>query len=113
MTHLPPSDPRAHTAVEIKTDPFESQEVSAEPLGEEAAGVRAQCFGAGGGVLAGSSLCVWSSPKKVKEMEGKINDISKHTGTQGNAPEWKSQGHFGGGPCAQEGCAWRVCEGYS
>lgn len=43
---------------------------------------------AGEGGLAGTSLCVWSSPKKVKEMEGKINDISKHTGTQGNAPEW-------------------------
>ena len=38
---------------------------------------------AGEGGLAGSSLCVWSSPKKVKEMEGKINDISKHTEHRG------------------------------
>lgn len=67
---------------------------------------------AGGGGLAGSSLCVWSSPKKVKEMEGKINDISKHTVTQGNAPEWRP-GATGGGPGEQEGCAWQGCEGYS
>lgn len=58
---------------------------------------------AGGGGLAGSSLCVWSSPKKVKEMEGKkINDTlntQEHRGMHQNGsprPLWRGSLCAGG-----------------